>query len=71
MKVVSKKVVSKAVDIGGELIKINSYVGNSEFLKFRAGRYFFNVWESFIFQTSFKKNPISILIANNDTNTTP
>ena len=44
-----------SIVLGGEMIKINYYVGNSDFFKFRAGRYFFKVWESFIFSKKLKK----------------
>ena len=58
------------LQLGGELIKIDRYVGNLDFFKFRAGRYFLK-YGSRLFFKNLKKTPISILIANEDANTTP
>ena len=56
--------------IGGELIKINKYVGNSDFLSFELADIFKSMGV-FYFSKKQKKTPISILIANDDANTTP
>ena len=59
------------IKIGGELIKF--YLVRWSFGLFQVSSWpiFLKVWESFIIENRFKKLVISILIANDDVNTTP